>query len=254
MAPVPRATTSAQIFAQLMRDILSGSLRPRDQLSERDLVRRFGASRTPVREAVKRLFEKGFLVRGARGTAVVRDVTREEVVELYALRLRLERWAALLTARHVTPGELARLEEINRRFEKAVAERDLPRMLDIKAEFHSTTAAATRNRWLADVLVSLRERAYVVRYASWQDVRHAQETVEIHEQMIDALRWRDGRRYQRLVLEHVRKPRDMYLSRLVAPPPGQPPLPPPREPAAARPGRPPRRRRATTSGRGRRRA
>jgi DNA-binding GntR family transcriptional regulator len=218
-APGRAATTSGQIFAQLMRDILSGSLRPREGLSEREVVQRFGASRTPAREAIKRLFEKGFLTRGARGTAVVRDVGRDELAELYALRLRLERWAADLTVKHVTPTEIARLEEINRRFEKAVDERDLPRMLDVKAEFHSTTAAATRNRWLTDVLVSLREKAYVVRYASWEDVRHAQDTVEIHEQMIDALRRRDARRYRQLVHDHISGPLDLYMSRLVAPPP-----------------------------------
>jgi DNA-binding GntR family transcriptional regulator len=71
------------------------------------------------------------------------------------------------------------------------------------------------------MLVSLREKAYVVRYASWQDLRHAQETVEIHEQMIEALRRRDLRRYRRLVDEHVRGPRDLYMSRLVAPPPAR---------------------------------
>ncbi len=212
-------TTSDQIFAQLLRDILSGTVRPRDQLSERGLVRRFGASRTPVREAIKRLFEKGFLIPGPRGVAVVRDITRREVKELYALRLRLERWAAALTVRHITPTEIARLEETNRRFEKAVAERDLPKMLDIKAEFHSTQVRATRNRWLADVLVTLREKAYAVRYASWQDIGHAQQAIEVHEQMIECLRRRDRKRYEALVYEHVRGPRDMYLSRLVAPPP-----------------------------------
>lgn len=212
-------TTSGQIFARLMREILSGSLRPRDQLSEREVVQRFGVSRTPAREAIARLFEKGFLARGVRGAAVVRDIGRDELVELYALRLRLEGWAAALTVKHITAIEIARLEEINRRFEKAVGERDLPRMLDIKAEFHSTTATATRNRWLADVLVSLREKAYIVRYASWQDIRHAQDTVETHEQIIEALRRRDGPRYRRLIDEHIRGPHDLYMSRLVAPPP-----------------------------------
>jgi DNA-binding GntR family transcriptional regulator len=212
-------TSAAQVFAQLMREILSGTLRPREQLSEREVVQRFGVSRTPAREALARLHAKGFLSRGARGAAVVRDIGRAELAELYALRLHLEAWAAPLTVAHITPTEIARLQEINRRFEKAVDERDLPAMLDVKAEFHSTTAAATRNRWLAEVLVSLREKAYVVRYASWQDVRHAQDTVEIHEQMIEALRRRDLKRYRRLVDEHVRGPRDLYMSRLVAPPP-----------------------------------
>ena len=236
-------TSAAQVFAQLMREILSGTLRPREQLSEREVVQRFGVSRTPAREALARLHAKGFLSRGARGAAVVRDIGRAELAELYALRLHLEGWAAALTVAHITPTEIARLQEINRRFEKAVAERDLPAMLEVKADFHSTTAAATGNRWLAEVLVSLREKAYVVRYASWQDVRHAQDTVEIHEQMIEALRRRDVKRYRRLVDDHVRGPRDLYMSRLVAPPPAAaPPAAVPTRPrrASARPRRRPR--------------
>jgi len=101
--------------------------------------------------------------------AVVRDIDQREVEELYAVRLKLEAWAARRTAALIRPEEITALEEINRRFEKAAAVRDLPRMLDIKAEFHSTAARATRNRFLAEALIALREKAYAVRYASWQD-------------------------------------------------------------------------------------
>lgn len=214
MWPV-QVTTSERVFHQLLREILSGILRPRDRLSERELVARFGVSRTPVREAIKRLFAKGFLMVGPKGVAVIRDITRQEVEELYAVRFLLERTAADLTVRNITSEEIARLEEINRRFEKAVLERDLPKMLDIKAEFHETTANATRNRWLAEILINLREKAYVVRYASWQDISHAEETIKVHEEMIDCLRRQDQEGYWKLVLDHIRTPLEMYRSRLV---------------------------------------
>src|SRR5207247_1047480 len=83
---------------------------------------------------------------------------------------------------------------INRRFEKAAAVRDLPRMLDVKAEFRSTAARATRNRFLAEALLALREKAYAVRCASWQDPDRARETVQVHEEMIRALRARRSAR------------------------------------------------------------
>ncbi len=221
MTPGSSRTASDQIFAQLMREILSGILRPRDQLSERALVERFGASRTPVREAVKRLLERGLLTAGRRGVAVVRDIDQREVEELYAVRLKLEAWAARRTAALIRPEEITALEEINRRFEKAAAVRDLPRMLDIKAEFHSTAARATRNRFLAEALIALREKAYAVRYASWQDPDRARETVEVHEEMIRALRARDGARDRTLVLDHVSGPLGEYRQRLSAPAPAR---------------------------------
>jgi DNA-binding GntR family transcriptional regulator len=88
-------TIADEVFNHIVRDILSGSLRPKDQISERELVARFSASRTPVREALKRLHERGFLTIGTKGVAVIRDMSREEVEELYSMRLRLERTAAL---------------------------------------------------------------------------------------------------------------------------------------------------------------
>jgi DNA-binding GntR family transcriptional regulator len=94
-------------------------------------------------------------------------------------------------------------------------------MLDIKAEFHSMAARATRNRFLAEALMALREKAYAVRYASWQDPNRARETVEVHEEMIRALRARDGARYRALVLDHVSGPLDEYRQRLSAPAPAR---------------------------------
>ena len=206
---------SEQVFYQLMRDILSGALRSRDPLSERDLVARFGVSRTPAREAVKRLLVMGFLTIGPKGIPVVRDVSREEVEELYALRIEVERFAATLTVRHMTQEEIALLETIARRFEKAVDEQDLTKMLDIKAEFHSVTAKATRNRWLAQILTELREKAYVVRCAIWQDPGQGRNTIKVHAEMIEALRRRDLQRYRKLHLDHILGPLNSYLSRLL---------------------------------------
>jgi DNA-binding GntR family transcriptional regulator len=210
---IPRA--SEQVFYQLLRDILSGALRSRDPLSERDLVARFGVSRTPAREAVKRLLVMGFLTVGPKGIPVVRDVSREEVEELYALRVEMEKFAAALTVRHISQVEIALLETIARRFEKAVDEQDLTKMLDIKAEFHSVTAKATRNRWLSQILTDLREKAYVVRCTIWQDPGQGRNTIKVHSEMIEALRRRDLQRYRNLHLDHILGPLNSYLSRLL---------------------------------------
>lgn len=210
------ATVADQIFELIVTDILSGTLRPKDAISERALVARFGASRTPAREALKRLQERGFLTSGPKGVSIVRDMPLEEIESLYALRVRLERVAAVLTARQITRAEIARLREINARFAAAVGRRDLLEMLEIRAEFHSTVAAATRNRWLAEILTQLRDKAYAVRHWHWQDLRRAQETIRLHDEMIRALYRRNIPRYRRLIEEQIRAALDVYVNRLVA--------------------------------------
>ncbi len=212
---VRRANTLAdEIFDKIVGDILSGRLQPKGSLTERDLVARFGASRTPVREAIKRLRERGFLAVGRRGVAVIREMSRGEVEELYALRVRLERAAALLTVRNITPTEIADLKRINRQFADAVAARDLVVMLDIRAQFHAILVAATRNRWLADVLIMLRDYAYPVRHVHWQDADRAAQTIGLHDEMIACLENRDSNRFRQLVARQIKEGLQVFRNRL----------------------------------------
>ena len=212
-----RSTAADEVFETVVADILGGALRPRDQISERDLVNRFGFSRTPVREAIKRLFERGLVEAGPKGVAVVTEIGSEDLHKLYALRQQLESSAAPLIAANITPGELDELRGINRQFAGALGKRDLVRMLEIRAQFHLTLARATRNRWLADILTMLRDRAYMVRHLHWQDPDRAGQTVHVHNQMIDALRRRDAKEFRDLVVRHIRGAIECYDSQLRAP-------------------------------------
>src|SRR5215470_9576682 len=125
---MPRSTAADHVFESVVADILAGVVRPREQISERDLVTRFGVSRTPVREAIKRLFERGFLETGTKGVAVVHEIGREDLRKLYDVREQLEGSAALITAANVTARELDDLRRVNRRFAAALAKRDRVRM------------------------------------------------------------------------------------------------------------------------------
>jgi DNA-binding GntR family transcriptional regulator len=207
-------TASDRVFMEVVSEILTGSLRPRDQLSERDLVARYGVSRTPVREALKRLLERGFLEIGPKGVAQVLDINMEDLEKLYDLRLLLESKAATATVENLTTDEIEELRRINGKFAKAVDGRNLEDMLDVRAQFHALLVRGARNRWLAEVLVSLREKAYVVRYTHWQTIERAQETFEMHEQIIRALKRRDLQRYRRLVISQISAGWDLYKQQL----------------------------------------
>jgi len=213
----PRSTEADRVFDGIVGDILSGSLRPRERISERDLVSRFGVSRTPVREAIKRLFERGFVEAGPKGVAVVVDVGADDLRKLYDLRLALESSAAAATAANITPAEIDQLRRVNREFGSALAKRDLVRMLAVRAEFHGVVVRATRNRWLADILIMLRERSYVVRHYHWQDAGRAAQTLRLHEEMISALDNRKVQVYHRLVVQQIQAAIDTYQNQLRVP-------------------------------------
>jgi DNA-binding GntR family transcriptional regulator len=212
------ATVADQILEVIKADILSGRLRPNDAISERTLVERFQVSRTPVREALKRLRERGMLTLGRQGVVVVRDTPLSDMKDLFDLRAQIEADAALLAVKHITVKELAELRSINRRLEKAVAKADIPQMIDLRRLFHAITAEATRNRWLKDILIHLRDNAYQVGHwqSHWQDLDRARSTIDAYAHMIDALESRDGRAYKSLVVKQILSAFEGYENRLKA--------------------------------------
>ncbi|WP_083851097.1 GntR family transcriptional regulator [Pusillimonas noertemannii] len=212
-----KLTESDRVFDGIVTDILAGVLRPRDQLSERELVSRFGVSRTPVREAVKRLLERGFIEPGPRGVATVVDISLEDLRKLYALRQHLEATAAREIVANITPQEIADLKQINKEFSRALDQRDLVKMLEVRADFHAVLSAATRNRWLEQVLVMLRNKAYMVRHYHWQDFERAAATFDIHNQMIKALEQHDEEEFVQLVSQQIGAAIAVYANRLRAP-------------------------------------
>jgi DNA-binding GntR family transcriptional regulator len=218
---MPKSTAADHVFESVVADILAGVLRPGEQISERDLVTRFGVSRTPVREAIKRLFERGLVQAGAKGVAVVIEIGRDDLRKLYEVREQMEGHAAVLTAANITAKEIDELGRVNRQFGVALAKRDLVRMLDIRAQFHAILAHATRNRWLAEILIMLRDRAYVVRHFHWQDAERARETLRIHERMLAALQRRDARAYRNLVVRQITSAIECYEAQLRAPEPNR---------------------------------
>jgi DNA-binding GntR family transcriptional regulator len=207
-------TAAELVFEALVSDILAGNLRPRDPVSERDLVARFGVSRTPIREALKRLTERGFFESGPQGVAVVADMSFEDLRSLYDLRIHLEGYAASLVVDNITNEEIESLRATNEEFRAAIGERDLTRLLEIRAKFHLAMASATRNRWLREVLTFLRDRAYVVRHLHWRDIAGPIKSADIHDEMIDALARRDTTAYHRLVVNQVRSGIEWYSSQL----------------------------------------
>ena len=105
------SVNSIRISKEIEEAILSGQFKPRERLIEMDLIDRFGISRTVIREAFKRLEAKGLIrVIPYRG-AVVADLTVEEIEEIYFVRIRLERIAAQLVLKQISPGRNQRDQE-----------------------------------------------------------------------------------------------------------------------------------------------
>lgn len=133
-------------YARLLEAIRTGAFLPGDRLRETDVAARLDLSRTPVREALRRLEADGIVQHRPRLGAVIRRLSHGELVELYEMRGVLERTAAEMAAKHAGAAEIAALRDLN----AAMASGPPAQAAALNQDFHRGIYLATRNRFLLD--------------------------------------------------------------------------------------------------------
>jgi DNA-binding GntR family transcriptional regulator len=202
-----------RLYQALRRDILSLALAPGRLLVEGALARRFGTSKTPVREALACLEQDGLVEGLPRRGYLVTPVTVRDVYELFEMRAALEGAAAQLAATRITDQELTRLEELMRLGASPAARRAVRRGLDRNREFHLIIARASRNARLARLVErTLGEMTRLIAIGY--------ETGHHHAEIVAALRSRDGQRARASVMDHILLTQDRVLKRETAGLPG----------------------------------
>jgi DNA-binding GntR family transcriptional regulator len=196
-----RTSLRTQIKEILLARILNGEYKPGDRLVELQIAQEFGTSQAPVRECLRELEVLGFVTTEPyRGTRV-REVTREELAEIYPVRAALEEVAARAAARHLV-GNVEALEAELAAMQKEAENGDLLEAVRHDVAFHRLIVEASGNKVLKDVWQSLRieARTLISMLASEIDL---DTLASIHRPVLDALTEGDGEKAGRLIREHV---------------------------------------------------
>lgn len=176
-------------YHRLLTAIQSGDFQPGDRLRETDVAARLDLSRTPVREAFRRLEADGIVEHKARIGAVIRSLSHTEVVELYEMRLVLERTAAELAARHAVVAEIDEMEDLNAAIAQAT---DNPsKAAGINQGFHRCIYLAARNRFLVESARALNNALMLLGPTTLADKDRIATVCRQHADIIDAIRSRD---------------------------------------------------------------
>jgi DNA-binding GntR family transcriptional regulator len=179
-----------------------------ERIREEEVARSLGVSRTPVREALSLLQAAGLLEISAGGL-VVAQLTRSQVVELYALREILEGSAASFAAQHASPTEIATLRHICRIFEKSID--DPAKLALINRELHNAIYEAAHNRYLMRTLHELHDALALLPGTTFTIKGRSLVVHEEHLRIIEAIENRDAVAAERAARAHIRGAQEARL-------------------------------------------
>lgn len=190
-----------EAYLRLLEEIRQGTLQPGARLTETELALRLSISRTPVREAIRRLESDGLITHQPRIGAVVRTLDYAEVMELYEMRGVLERTAARMAARSASEVEIAELADLNK--EMAAAGTDGPRLAALNQRFHLTLIDAARNRYLVKAVQTVHKTLLILGPTTLEEEGRATAAVAEHAAILDALAARDGAAAEAAMRAHM---------------------------------------------------
>lgn len=202
------------VFNTLRNAILKGELEPGEKLMEKKLSEKLGVSRTPIREAIRKLELEGLVVMTPRKSAEVASITEEDLTDVLEVRRVLESLAIDLACKNITNDIIAELEANLVRFNAAIKKNDITEIATTDVEFHETIYKSTGNRRLIQILNNLREQMYRYRLEYIKDRQTRDNLVIEHGRIIDALRERDKEKGKKAILNHIEKQETTILENI----------------------------------------
>lgn len=175
------------VFNTLRQAILRGELKPGTRLMEIQLANKLGVSRTPIREAIRKLENEGLVLMTPRKGAEVAEITEKNMLDVLEVRKTLEELAAALACERITKQQIKELYAAEENFEKALSNREVTEIAEADVVFHDVIFAATDNQRLVNLLYNLREQMYRFRVEYLKELENYPVLIAEHKQLIEAI-------------------------------------------------------------------
>lgn len=202
------------VLEALREAILNGTLQPRERLMEIQLAEELGVSRTPIREALRKLELEGFIIMIPRKGAYVADFSLRDLEDTFEVRKSLEGLAAELCAERATEEEIVEMEQLLQQKAIAIENNDMAQLLEVDTAFHEILYRASRNERLRTIISNLREQIERFRIASLQYPGRMKRSLEEHRAILAAIRARDGKIANHLAQDHIENVEIILLEKL----------------------------------------
>ena len=191
------------VFNTLRQAILRGELKPGERLMEIQLANKLGVSRTPVREAIRKLELEGLVLMIPRKGAEVADISEKSLKDVLEVREALEELAARLACDKITKEGINRLKEAAQDFRSALKSNDITQMAEADVRFHDVICNTTENQKLGQLLNNLREQMYRYRIEYLKDQHVYEKLLSEHEEIIRHIEKGEKDEAARVVSRHI---------------------------------------------------
>lgn len=175
------------VFDHLRNSILNGELKPGERLMEVQLAQKLGVSRTPVREAIRKLELEGLVVMIARKGAYVADLSVKDILDVIEVRSVLEGLAAALAAERMSEEELKELKSISEDFRKCFERKDTQGLIEADKKFHDCILKSTNNPKLIQINQGLQEQIHRFRVIYFSEYTQAKYLLMEHDQILQGI-------------------------------------------------------------------
>ncbi|ACX53173.1 transcriptional regulator, GntR family [Ammonifex degensii KC4] len=203
------------VFESLREAIIKGILKPGERLMELQLAEELGVSRTPVREALRKLELEGLVVMLPRRGAYVAGLSAKDIADIFEVRAALEALAAGLAAERITEEELEALERSLVELAEVMETNDLEAIVSLDTRFHEIIYRASRNDRLVQIISNLQDQIHRFRLTTLSRPGRTRETIEEHKKIVEAISERQAELAAQLAREHIENAESNLLASLL---------------------------------------
>ena len=202
------------VFNTLRQAILTGELKPGERLMEIHLANRLGVSRTPIREAIRKLELEGLVTMIPRRGAEVAQITEKSMKDVLEVRRTLDALSAELACERISKEEEEALKQACLNFEAAVKTKDTKAIAKADVAIHDIIAAATGNQRLIQLINNLAEQMYRYRFEYIKDASQHERIVEEHRIIYESIVKKDKEAAAEMAKTHIDNQEKAVIARI----------------------------------------
>lgn len=206
------ASLADQVFEKLENDIIHGVYARGEILTELKLVEQLGVSRTPIREALRRLEQERLIEDAGKGSRVV-GITEEDVLDIMNIRQHLEALAAYYATINMTPEGIQELAHIVDLQDFYFSKWDVERLRRVDDEFHECVCRLSKRSVIKDTLLPLHRKTRRYRKIAMEDKVRAASTLQEHREIYEAIAAGNAELAMELSAKHIVNARDHMIGR-----------------------------------------